>query len=48
MILLGEKKKSVKNAGPVFIGKNVGTAKRDTVTMIAVKILVVVLILNSM
>ena len=48
MIPLGVKKKFVKNAGPVFIGKSVGTAKRDTVTMIAGKILVVVLILNPM
>jgi len=46
--LLGEKKLYVKNAVPMFIGKNVGTVKMDTTTTIAEKTLVVVLNLGLM
>ena len=48
MKLLGEKKPYVKNAGPMFTGKNVIPVTRDTVIMIAEKIFVVVLILGLM
>ena len=48
MKLLGEKKLYVKNAVLMFIGKSAGTVWMGIVTMIAEKILVVVLNLGLM
>jgi len=48
LILLGVKKPYVKHVAQRFTGQIVTTVKMDTVTMIAVRILVVVLILDPM